>query len=62
MALVRTLFLESHQPPTGRAIAMRTCDFHRIENGVIVETWHLEDFLSLLRQLGAFPGVASYER
>ena len=45
-------------PPTGRTIAMRTCDFHRIENGVIVETWHLEDFLSLLRQLGAFPNVA----
>jgi steroid delta-isomerase-like uncharacterized protein len=43
-------------PPTGRTIVMRTCDFHRIEHGVIVETWHLEDFFSLLRQLGALPG------
>lgn len=42
-------------PPTGRAIEMRTCDFHHIENGVIVKTWHLEDFLGLLRQLGAYP-------
>ena len=42
-------------PPTGRTITMRTCDFHRIEQGVIVYTWHLEDLFGLLRQLGALP-------
>jgi steroid delta-isomerase-like uncharacterized protein len=43
-------------PPTGREFAMRTCDFHRIEHGLIVSTWHLEDFFDLLRQFGALPG------
>jgi uncharacterized cupredoxin-like copper-binding protein len=28
-------------------------DIHRLENGQIVETWHIEDFLSVLFQLGA---------
>ncbi len=36
-------------------------DIHRLENGQIVETWHIEDFLSVLFQLGASiaPGAAS---
>ncbi|WP_126583591.1 ester cyclase [Tengunoibacter tsumagoiensis] len=46
-------------PPTGRSITMRTCDFHRIEQGVIVYTWHLEDFFGLLRQLGALPPLST---
>lgn len=46
-------------PPTGRTITMRTCDFHRIEQGVIVYTWHLEDFFGLLRQLGALPPLGT---
>jgi steroid delta-isomerase-like uncharacterized protein len=46
-------------PPTSRAITMRTCDFHHIEQGVIVYTWHLEDFFGLLRQLGALPSFGA---
>jgi steroid delta-isomerase-like uncharacterized protein len=44
-------------PPTGRPITMRTCDFHHIEQGIIVYTWHLEDFFGLLSQLGALPST-----
>lgn len=40
--------------PTGRAVVMRTMDMHRIApDGRILETWHLEDFFGLMRQLGA---------
>jgi steroid delta-isomerase-like uncharacterized protein len=46
-------------PPTGRVLTMRTCDFHRIEQGVIVYTWHLEDFFGLLSQLGVIPPLAA---
>jgi steroid delta-isomerase-like uncharacterized protein len=39
--------------PTGKRIAMRTMDVHRVRDGRIVTTWHLEDFAGLLAQLGA---------
>ena len=42
--------------PTDRPFEMRTCDFHHIENGKIVYTWHLEDFYGLFQYLGAIPG------
>jgi predicted ester cyclase len=42
-------------PPTGRQVSFRTFDFHQIARGVIVATWHLEDFFGLFQQLGAFP-------
>lgn len=35
---------------------MRTCDFHHIENGKIVYTWHLEDFYGLFQYIGRIPG------
>jgi len=40
-------------PPTGRTLHFRTFDIHHIANGIIVATWHLEDFFSVLQQLGA---------
>lgn len=40
-------------PATGRAVEYRAFDFHRIEDGRIAESWHLEDNLALLGQLGA---------
>jgi steroid delta-isomerase-like uncharacterized protein len=50
-------------PPTGRAVEFMAIDIHRIEGGRIAETWHVEDYLGLLRQLGATirpgPGAAS---
>ena len=40
-------------PATGRPVEFMTIDIHRVENGQIVETWHIEDFLSVLFQIGA---------
>jgi predicted ester cyclase len=37
----------------GRAIEFIATDIYRIANGRIAENWHLEDNLTLLRQLGA---------
>jgi ketosteroid isomerase-like protein len=42
--------------PSDRPFEMRTCDFHHIEDGKIVSTWHLEDFYGLFQYLGAIPG------
>lgn len=40
-------------PATGRKVEYRAFDFHRIEDGRIAESWHLEDNLAALSQLGA---------
>ncbi|HKG26597.1 MAG TPA: ester cyclase [Thermomicrobiales bacterium] len=40
-------------PTTGKQVEFAAIDIHRIANGQIVETWHIEDYLSLLFQLGA---------
>jgi predicted ester cyclase len=39
-------------PGTGREVEYRSADFHRLENGLIVRTWHLEDYFGLAGQLG----------
>lgn len=39
-------------PPTNRHVEFIAFDIHRIDNGQIVESWHLEDNLSFLLQLG----------
>jgi uncharacterized protein (DUF1330 family)/predicted ester cyclase len=39
--------------PTGRTVSFRAFDFHRVVNGRIESSWHLEDFFSLRLQLGA---------
>jgi predicted ester cyclase len=36
----------------GQAIAFEAFDVYRIENGQIAENWHLEDNLTLLKQMG----------
>lgn len=41
--------------PSGKRFTIMTIDIHRIADGRIVETWHVEDFVDALRQLGAFP-------
>lgn len=38
-------------PGTGRQIEFRASDFHRLEGGRIVTTWHLEDYFGLATQL-----------
>jgi predicted ester cyclase len=39
-------------PATGRELEFRACDVHRLGNGRIVQTWHLEDYFGLATQLG----------
>jgi steroid delta-isomerase-like uncharacterized protein len=39
-------------PGSGRPIEFRACDIHRLEQGRIVQTWHLEDYFDVAAQLG----------
>jgi steroid delta-isomerase-like uncharacterized protein len=58
-AAVRSTIRGTHEgelfgiPGTGQPIQFVAIDIHRLENGLIVETWHIEDFLSVLFQIGA---------
>lgn len=38
-------------PPTGKTFAFTAMDTHRLSNGKIVQTWHVEDFAGLMAQL-----------
>lgn len=38
-------------PATGQHIAFHAFDLHRIEDGLIVQTWHLEDMMSIYNQI-----------
>jgi len=40
----------------GQRVSLRGMDFHRIAGGQIQETWHVEDMLGLMRQLGGTLG------
>jgi steroid delta-isomerase-like uncharacterized protein len=40
---------------TGKSISVMAIDIHRICNGRIAETWHVEDWLSGLFQMGGLP-------
>ena len=42
-------------PPSGRRFAMALHEFHRIEDGRLTHTWHLEDWFGWLNQVGAWP-------
>jgi len=37
---------------TGQAIDLQAFDLYRVENGQIMENWHLEDNLGLMQQMG----------
>ncbi len=41
--------------PSGRRFSMALHEFHRIENGRLTHTWHLEDWFGWLNQVGAWP-------
>lgn len=45
--------------PTGEEFEIEGWEFDRIENGKLVETWHMIDTLGLLQQLGALPEEGS---
>jgi steroid delta-isomerase-like uncharacterized protein len=38
---------------TGRKVSYRAYDFHLLEEGRIKRSWHLEDFLTAVQQVGA---------
>jgi steroid delta-isomerase-like uncharacterized protein len=43
-------------PATGRRFAIMTMDMHRFEGNRIAETWHVEDWTDMMRQIGAVTG------
>jgi steroid delta-isomerase-like uncharacterized protein len=61
---VRSTFRGTHQgelfglPPTGKPIEAMAIDFHRIENGLIAETWHVEDYRTVFNQIGVILTLA----
>ena len=58
-AAVRSTIRATHEgelfgiPGTGQPVEFMAIDIHRLQDGQIVETWHVEDFLSVLFQIGA---------
>ena len=44
-------------PPTGKRTTTSGIDVARISNGKFVEHWFQADFVGLLQQLGALPGL-----
>ena len=58
---VRIIFSGTHTgpflgaPPTGHLIRFIAFDMHRIADGRIVESWHLEDNITVLQQMGILP-------
>lgn len=41
--------------PNGAAVRFIAFDMHRVVDGRVIESWHLEDNLTLLIQLGVVP-------
>ena len=41
-------------PSKGRAVKIMAIDIHEFKGGKVVKTWHVEDWLSGLFQMGAF--------
>ncbi|CAO3408966.1 ester cyclase [Azospirillum largimobile] len=41
--------------PTGRSFRIAIHEFHRISNGKLTHTWHLEDWFGWMNQIGARP-------
>jgi steroid delta-isomerase-like uncharacterized protein len=39
-------------PATGRSMKIQAVDIHEIESGTIIRTWHTEDWMTGLRELG----------
>ena len=42
-------------PATSKRVEFAIHSFHEIEGGRIVKTWHLEDWLGAVRQIGGLP-------
>ncbi|MFB7271771.1 ester cyclase [Streptomyces sp. NPDC056244] len=56
---VRSVTRGTHQgellgiPATGRQVEIRASDYHQVEGGRIVRSWHLEDYYGVVQQLSA---------
>lgn len=48
-------------PPTHRSFVMPIHEFHRVEDGRVTHTWHLEDWFGWLDQVGAWPAQTPAE-
>ncbi|MEB5836524.1 ester cyclase [Pantoea dispersa] len=44
--------------PTGKKVSFRLHEFHALEDGRLITTWHMEDWFGLFLQLGQFPPQA----
>ncbi|MGW6740099.1 ester cyclase [Streptomyces sp. NPDC055025] len=44
-------------PATGRQVEIRASDYHQVEDGRIVRSWHLEDYYGVLQQLNSETGA-----
>jgi steroid delta-isomerase-like uncharacterized protein len=49
-------------PPKNRKLSIQAIDIHEFRNGKIVRTWHTEDWLTGLRQMGVFDKSDPQER
>ena len=47
--------------PTGKSFNISIHDFHHIVDGRLTHTWHLEDWLGWLVQVGAWPPAGQQE-
>lgn len=47
--------------PTHRSFVMPIHEFHRVEDGRVTHTWHLEDWFGWLNQVGAWPAQTPEE-
>jgi steroid delta-isomerase-like uncharacterized protein len=58
--VVRSELTGTHQAPfmgfpaKNRKVSIQTIDIHEFKNGRIIRTWHSEDWLTALHQMGAF--------
>ena len=42
-------------PGDGKRLTLKGIDFYRVHDGRIVESWHVEDMLGLMMQMGVSP-------
>lgn len=59
LVAVRQVTTGTHQgdfvgvPASGAEVSFTAFDMYRVQDGLIVESWHVEDLLSALEQIGA---------
>ncbi|MGF7080957.1 ester cyclase [Mucilaginibacter sp. UYCu711] len=44
--------------PTNKRLTIALHEFHHLQDGKVTKTWHLEDWLTMLLQTGAWPAKA----